>query len=132
MDTRSLSASFSKRLRSGRNITLGAVHPRRDIVDQPSLLSYENTCRVNVGLWNNKNTTISAELRGSRQISEDPAYMNVGKDLSILSTYNPPATAWVLDAALSFNEKQWRKRSGIFDNVRHDLEWIASAGIRKP
>ena len=117
-------------MRSGRNITLGAVHARLDIVDQPSLLSYENTYRVNVGLWNNKNTTISAELRGSRQISEDPAYMNVGKGLSILSTYNPPATAWVLDAALSFNEKQWRKRSGIFDNVRHDLEWIASAGIR--
>lgn len=105
-DTRSLSYSFSKRLRSGRNITLGAVHARRDIVDQPSLLSYENTYRVYVGLWNNKNTTISAELRGSRQISEDPAYMNVGKGLSILSSYNPPATAWVLDAALSFNEKQ--------------------------
>ena len=129
-DTRTLAYTYQYVFNNKKNLSVKLSHVRRDIHDKPFQLSYENTYSVSYDVWRSNQAKIAVELRHSRQLSDSSANDNWGKGISILTTYNPQSTAWLIDGALSHNYRSWYKRTGLFENAREDFEWIASLGVR--
>ncbi|MDA0318413.1 MAG: surface lipoprotein assembly modifier [Proteobacteria bacterium] len=125
-DTTKLGASYGFSTAAGRILRFDMTHEKQNIIDNADQLTYENSGSVNFGVWRSKQTYVSLELRGNRRTSEHPAFDSWGKGASILARYNPKDTGWVIEGALSRNQKNWDRPSGITPDVRHDNEWLLS------
>ena len=125
-DTTKLGASYGFSTAAGRILRFEMTHEKQDIIDDADQLSYENSGSVNFGVWRSKQTYVSLELRGNRRTSEHPAFDSWGKGASVLARYNPRDTSWVIEGALSRNQKIWDRPSGITPDVRQDNEWLLS------
>ena len=106
-DTTKLGASYGFSTAAGRILRFEMTHEKQDIIDDADQLSYENSGSVNFGVWRSKQTYVSLELRGNRRTSEHPAFDSWGKGASVLARYNRRDTSWVIEGALSRNQKIW-------------------------
>lgn len=125
-DTTKLGASYGFSTAAGRILRFEMTHEEQDIIDDADQLSYENSGSVNFGVWRSKQTYVSLELRGNRRTSEHPAFDSWGKGASVLARYNRRDTSWVIEGALSRNQKIWDRPSGITPDVRQDNERLLS------
>ena len=113
-----MGTNYSQRIADRAGYTIRLYSLKKDIIDQPVQMNYENAILSNVGVWSCKQASISLELRGNHRTSAHRHFDSCGKGISVLARSNPTDTRWIMDKALSSNHKNWDGSSRLIPEVR--------------